>query len=323
MHDLNISGNVVSAGQAVAGILAGQNYGTVLRVNTSGNAGNTYFGAGVPVGGLVGENFGTIEGSSSSAFVASTAAGGLVGWNTGQIIQSHASGQVQGPSDPNGGPGGLVAVNEGGTITQSYATGLVDSQCSIGTCYGAGGLVYLNYYGTIDQSYATGTVDANGCGFGGCAIGAGLVLINEGSITRSYATGDVLALGCYSATLCSAGSAFVGYNQGSISQSFATGRVTGAVTQSPTGPTVQSYGIAFSNSGDIGNDVYWDKDSTGTSVGVGSGTALPPASGLIAAQMSNPASFSGWDFSSAGMWTMPPEADHPILRWQLQPPSTE
>jgi hypothetical protein len=80
-----------------------------------------------------------------------------------------------------------------------------------------------------------------------------------------------------------------------------------------------SYGIAFSNSGVIGNDVYWDKDTSGTSIGVGEGISIPAANGLIAAQMADPASFSGWDFSSAGPWAMPIAATHPILRWQMQP----
>ena len=45
---------------------------------------------------------------------------------------------------------------------------------------------------------------------------------------------------------------------------------------------------------------------------------VPPAShGLTTAQMSNPDSFVGWDFSPTGAWAMPTGWTHPVLRWQL------
>jgi hypothetical protein len=49
-----------------------------------------------------------------------------------------------------------------------------------------------------------------------------------------------------------------------------------------------------------------------------SGGNLPPSNGLTTAQMSDPASFAGWDFSSNGAWTMPAGATHPVLRWQVE-----
>ncbi|MGN6669244.1 MAG: hypothetical protein ACTHKH_20095, partial [Trinickia sp.] len=79
-------------------------------------------------------------------------------------------------------------------------------------------------------------------------------------------------------------------------------------------------GIAWENEGLIKNDVYWNKDTTGVTAGVGTGTPIPASNGLTTAQMSNPASFSGWNFSSAGAWALPPGYSHPILRWQFQPP---
>ncbi|MGG1947990.1 filamentous hemagglutinin N-terminal domain-containing protein [Trinickia sp. NRRL B-1857] len=327
VRDLNLNGNVAVSGgpsdrTANEGILAGVNNGTILRVKTSGsvvdyNAGNDSWD-----GGLVGVNLGTIEHSSSTASVTSGVAGGLVGVNYGTIDQSHASGEVQGVgTGPLDGPGGLVGQNLGGTISLSYATGLVRNACYGDVCTGAAGLVYENYAGAIVQSFSTGTVDATGCTPDSCGVGAGLVWRNDkdGTITQSYATGSVLASGCANNVICGAASALVGYNLGTINQSFATGQVSGGVVKSPSGPKVLSYGIAFSNSGVIGNDVYWDKDTTGTSIGVGEGIPIPAANGLIAAQMADPASFSGWDFSSAGPWEMPIASAHPILRWQMQP----
>jgi hypothetical protein len=322
VRDLSVNGRVTSFAGGNEGILAGENYGTILRVNTSGTVTDPNLDNNSIGGGLVGENLGTIERSSSSAFVDAAAAGGLVGLNyNGLISQSHASGQVQGVGGVEAGAGGLVGNNFGGTITGSYATGLVRNDC-YGGCSGAAGLVYENYWGTISQSYATGTVDVTGCSDSGCAVGAGLVWRNDnGIITQSYATGEVIALGCATGE-CSGGSALVGYNLGAISESFATGQVIAASMQSPTGPTVASAGIAIGNAGVIGNDVYWNKDTTTTSTGVysDSGNPIPPSNGLTTAQMSNPASFSGWDFSSTGAWIMPLGADHPYLRWQAQPP---
>jgi hypothetical protein len=33
--------------------------------------------------------------------------------------------------------------------------------------------------------------------------------------------------------------------------------------------------------------------------------------------MSNPASFTAWNFGPAGAWAMPAGAAHPVLNWQL------
>lgn len=324
VRDLNLNGTLtVNVGATSVsgdiGLLAGENDGTILRVNTSGTVIDYYERTTSSAGGLVGVNLGTIEHSSSSATVDAGSAGGLVGWNQGTVSQSHASGQVQGGSLSQG-PGGLVSKNDG-TISQSYATGLVMARCD-GGCSGAGGLVYDNSFGTISQSFATGTVDANACDGNGCSVGAGLVYMNEGegTIKQSYATGTVLALGSIAGAATSRAAGLVAANYGSITQSFAAGRLMGTTPQSPDGPQEPSAGIAYYNSGNIGNDVYWNKETTTASVGIASGDTVPASNGLTTAQMSKPASFSGWDFSSTGAWAMPAGADHPYLRWQAQPP---
>ncbi len=334
VRDLNVNGSVTFGepenGQTYgqAGILAAKNEGTILRVNTSGTVYDSVPRNLSTAGGLVGDNNGTIEYSSSSASVTASAAGGLVGMNesNGLIALSHASGEVQGTGAGAGngfvpGPGGLVGVNEGGTITQSYATGLVRSACSDVNCAGAAGLVYQNFWGNINQSFATGTVDATACNAVQCGDGAGLVYSNDqGFINQSYATGTVVALGYLNSSIYSRGAALVGGNGGWINQSFATGRIVAPPIQSPTGPQVRSFGIGLGSGVGIGNDVYWNKETTGTSVGVSGDPAFLASNGLTTSQMSNPASFSGWDFSSSGAWVMPRGADHPYLRWQVQPP---
>lgn len=334
VRDLNVAGTV-SMGvdpqdgweDATEGILAGMNQGTILRVNTSGSIWDVNATQNVALaGGLVGVNVGTIERSSSAALVNSGSAGGLVGENDGLILQSHASGQVQGAtsvvvSEP--GPGGLVSNNHG-TITQSYATGAVVAECDDTGCGGAAGLVYDNFYGVISQSYATGTVEAGRCGANGCATGAGLVYNNvSAEITQSYSTGMVVANGCASASNCGSAAGLVYYNNGKVVQSFATGLVLGATVQSASGPQVQSYGITADNEGLIEPDVYWNKQTTGTTLGAGLGTPIPASNGLTTAQMSNPADFSGWNFSASGDWAIPAGRHHPVLRWQLAPTMSE
>lgn len=79
-------------------------------------------------------------------------------------------------------------------------------------------------------------------------------------------------------------------------------------------------GIADYNGGKIASDVFWDRDKTGQAFGVGSGTPVGAANGLTTAQMSMAASFGPtWDFGTGGTWVIPPNATHPILRWQVQP----
>jgi filamentous hemagglutinin family protein len=142
------------AALAASGILAGDNQGLIANVFTSGTPNGVSGGPGhfdgPPVGGLVGQNEGTIERAGSSATVSNDgAAGGLVGQNSGLIVQSYASGNVTGDNITE--PGGLVGSNSG-TISQSYATGSVS-----GLTFDAGGLV-ANNSGVITQSFATGNV---------------------------------------------------------------------------------------------------------------------------------------------------------------------
>lgn len=256
VRDLDITGHVLisdsgewkSGTVGVEGLLAANNYGTIVRVGTAGTIENSGWYDLSTAGGLVGVNHGTIERSSSSVDLSGGGTfGGLVGENDGVIAQSFAGGTVEttdgvaGSSQSWGVPGGLVGVNNG-TIAQSYATGAVSIECEYP---------------------------------------------------------------------CSAG-ALVNINRGTITQSFATGAVLGAL---------EAGGIAAENYGIIGSDVYWNKDTTHMTAGVGSGIPMPASNGLTTAQMSNPANFSGWDFSSTGAWKMPADEPFPFLRWQFLGPS--
>jgi hypothetical protein len=127
-----------------AGGLVGINeaHATVLRSYATGNVeeDRSYY----PIGGLVGENDGTVSLSHSSGEIQAQAnGGGLVGFNnySGLIEYSYETG--------GGAEGGLSCCNRG-TIIASYAMGAVNAQ-------DAGGLVTTNE-GTISQSYSTGAV---------------------------------------------------------------------------------------------------------------------------------------------------------------------
>ncbi|WP_018434841.1 two-partner secretion domain-containing protein [Paraburkholderia atlantica] len=229
----------------------------------------------------------------------------LAGTNNGTVLRVNTSGTVL-----SGGSfamldfsvaGGLVG-NNTGSILRSSSSAAVTSGGPLG------GLVGTNS-GLISQSFATGPVDSSGYIAEG---GGGLVGGNSGTISQSYATGSTsLPFFCRGAagTPCG-GAALVVINSGTITQSFATGSVT-----NPTG--YGPIGIARSNTGTIGNDVYWNADTTNATVGVLYGTPIPAANGLSTAQMSTPASFVGYDFSPTGVWSMPAGATHPVLRWQL------
>ncbi len=148
------------------------------------------------VGGLVGDNSGTITASysthdsraSSDLFGGSpipgstvgNRVGGLVGVNRGTIAASYSTVLVVATDDPQTEAyiGGLVGGN-GGTITASYATGAVgDFVITRDRPSHVGGLVGGNG-GTITASYATGAAS------GPKQVG-GLVGVNSGTIKTSY-----------------------------------------------------------------------------------------------------------------------------------------
>ena len=169
--DINISGSYDVGG------LVGENYGSIINSYALGAV------AGNHIGGLVGEN--RNEGKVISSFAnvsmsGNLVTGGLVGWNYGSIINSYALGEVN--SDRFA--GGLVGRNNG-PISNSYATGKVVVQGDWG-----GGLVGINQ-GSIKNTYARGAVEGAG-GVGGLAGSNGFILgTGDGSIAYSYATGTV------------------------------------------------------------------------------------------------------------------------------------
>ena len=215
LKNVNLSGN----GWSIGG-LVGENRGTISSAALTGTVSGQRY-----VGGLVGENWGTISnagvtGTVSGHFVV----GGLVAWNMtgGTITDSYSSGEVSGGDGEK--VGGLAGRNWGGRIVRSWSTANVTTASRGDPYIGhyVGGLVGWNQNmldteghvipGSIVGSYATGRVT------GKTRVG-GLVGHNDGDIFASYATGDVSGGGWSAGGLA-------GFNQGPISASFALGAVS-------------------------------------------------------------------------------------------------
>jgi filamentous hemagglutinin family protein len=206
---------------------------------------------------------------------------------------------------------GLLTQENDGLVTRSYSTGgLSFNDFGPGLSYSVGGLVGLNT-GTIAQSWSGAGVAGIRDFSGGPGTGdlGGLVADNNGVITQSYATGGVTG-GSWAF-----GGGLVGRSTGTVTQSFATGPVSAGGGSPWFGPGGGAGGLIGAGSGG-GADDYWNAQTTGQSQDSG---GVPAQNGLTTAQMSNPASFVGWDFSANGAWVMPSGATYPELRWQVAP----
>ena len=210
------------------------------------------------------------------------------------------NGQSSVDSSVVNGMAGLLAGTNSGLISHVFASGTLSPSSGMG----AGGLVGLNY-GHIEQSAADVSADT----VSGTA--AGLVATNYGRITQSYATGTIDGHGPNSLV---AGLVGGNFGNGYINESFASGPVH---LDSSSGSAAGA--IVGGNIAGVAPNSYWNAQTTGLTNAVGGGdVGVPPAShGLTTAQMSNPDSFAGWDFSPTGAWAMPAGWTHPVLRWQL------
>ncbi len=135
------------------------------------------------VGGLVGQNAGSIDGGFASGTVeAEHTVGGLVGQNHGDITRSHSTGDVHVSGQSAGGLAGTHHyANE---IAESFATGDLigddDEHVQIGGLVGV-----VGDDAAVVASYATGDLMVTGHDIGG------LVGRHAGSIVDAYSTGYV------------------------------------------------------------------------------------------------------------------------------------
>jgi filamentous hemagglutinin family protein len=199
------------------------------------------------VGGLVGDNSGTINASTITTSTVSGifGVGGLVGVNTGTILGSSASVTVSGSNTL----GGLVGLNEG-VINTSTSTSTV-----LGGDY-LGGLVGFNSSssGTITGSSSSSSV--SGLNYLGGLVGDNLGLINTSTSTSTVLGGDYLG-------------GLVGFNRSS-------GTITGSSSSSSVSGLNYLGGLVGMSAGSINTSTSTStvlgNDSLGGLVGANSGS---------------------------------------------------
>ena len=182
----NVSSSAAVSGRRNVGGLVGSNGGTISAANASGTVTGLNADDAGGVGGLVGLNGAgaSITASTASGAVTSARAmvGGLVGNNDGTVAQSYATGSVRGAANI----GGLVGRN-GGTISNAYATGAVgaaDGSDPAITHENVGGLIGWSVAGSSASNvFSSGAVAGNGfaSGTAGGLVGradAGAVVSN-------------------------------------------------------------------------------------------------------------------------------------------------
>jgi len=264
--------DVKGTGDCVGG-LVGQNRGSITSSYSTG-AVSGYRN----VGGLVGENGenwsldALLAHCDSNAFVTGQwYVGGLAGRNNGTVTRCQSSSTVFGDYSI----GGLIGRNGVGPVTECYSIGAVHGG---NTC---GGLVGENGYGTIAYSYSLAAVT------GDYTIGGLVGYMGFWDMWPDSSERSVL-FGCYSA--------------GAVA-----GECGGLVAAS------DGSGLVFENAS------FWDVESSGQSTSA-EGTGLP----TVEMQDPNALIAAGWDFVGRpdgphDIWIESEGGGYPILWWQVSP----
>ncbi|UCF44158.1 MAG: hypothetical protein JSV99_04365 [Planctomycetota bacterium] len=330
----------------VAGVVDGNDYwagGLVGLNNDNGVISHCYATASVEgmhyVGGLTGENWGSISDSNASGNVTGTwSTGGLVGFNRGSIARCHSQTNVTGDHEV----GGLVGASYTGSISDCYATGDVlggtagsdDVGGFIGrtsdpilNCYADCNVTGANCVGgfvgdnasTLTHCYSAGSV------YGNERVG-GLIGENRGAVSSCYSVGTTVegekyigglaglnitastVLNSYSSTNVSCtwiGGGLVGRNNGVISNCYSVGSVSGMTYVG---------GLVGRNYSTVDNS-FWNTETALPTTGSDGGT------GKTTAEMQTESTFTsaGWDFTTP-VWTIDEGIDYPRLWWEETQP---
>ena len=217
-----------------------------VNVLVSKNAGSSK--SDVSIGGLVGENSGTIDKSSANGTAkgpytntntsdTSIYTGGLVGYHSsGEIKNSSARVDVfdRGTSDftsTDSYLGGLVGKSESG-IRNSYAAGNLSG--GLGNKNYLGGLIGRNEGAGLSHSYAIGNIKG---GAGAVNTAGALIGSNSGDIGYTYATGNVDGGGSTAANI----GGLIGENTGTVvlANNYHTGTVDGGTANNIGGESIE------------------------------------------------------------------------------------
>ncbi|MDO8262573.1 MAG: GLUG motif-containing protein [Gallionella sp.] len=280
-----------------SGKLDGQGH-TISNLSINSAGGDAGLFGVVGVSGIVG-NVGLIN---SSVVAAGSSVGGLVGNNAGTITNSYVSNGFVNVTGAYSSVGGLVGGNSG-TVSNSYVSaGSVHGEYSA-----VGGLVGANTgAGMIDKSYVSNVSVVNAATWS-ASVG-GLVGNNAGTISNSYVNGGTVA-----SLSSGAVGGLAGYNSGSISTSYASSGSLTSVGVSVGGPVG---GLVGSNNGSVSNS-FWDSDTTGAAIPVGanSGSVTGVAavrSSTATVNAYSASAYSGFDFGTT--WWMSNTNTRPFLQ---------
>ncbi len=183
VKNVSVRGTVTGSGHYVGGVV-GENTGTVTNCYNTGSVTGNY-----SVGGVVGENTGTVKNCYNTGSVkrggddVGEDVGGVVGFNTGTVRNCYNTGSVTGKNSV----GGVAGKNHGNsTVTDCYNTGSVTGNNSVG------GIVGANHgNSTVTNCYNTREVCGSSRPVGGIVGVNGGVNGDYSTVTNCYNTGDV------------------------------------------------------------------------------------------------------------------------------------
>jgi hypothetical protein len=191
VKNLGLKNFSFSSSSSDVGGVAGENDGSISNCYSMGTV------SGGPAGGLIGENWGSVSKCYSTSTVSGyNCVGGLVGEKNGysNISNCYSTGAVSGYFAV----GGLVGADDGGSISNCYAMGSVSG--SSGSQW-VGGLIGYNQGGSISNCYSTGAVSgssyvgglAGRIFYGGSILGSFWDTQTSGWTTSAGGTGKTTA----------------------------------------------------------------------------------------------------------------------------------
>ncbi|OAI47894.1 hypothetical protein AYO45_05505, partial [Gammaproteobacteria bacterium SCGC AG-212-F23] len=246
-------------------------------VTSSWNSGAGFVPIGDHIGGAIFFT-GTLNGQNnviSNLFINSSGTGtdvGLFGDIRGATIQNVGLINANVTSTSTAHTGALIGFADWfsgvSTISNVFSTGSVSSTVNNASIY-TGGLIGFMGAGTLSQSYSSASVTKTNAGGG---VG-GLIGILQGGNGGTTTVSDVYATGSVNG---GTGASYVGSLVGNVNpagtviltKAYGTGAVSGSGTKGGLVGTGQ-----VSSAGSITNS-FWDTDTTGQTVGIGSNTGI-------------------------------------------------
>jgi filamentous hemagglutinin family protein len=320
LENVTLANAKVTGGNGMeVGALAGDVAGLVANASSSGTVTvgdvDSEFGSDARAGGLVGELTGTIQNASSSAKVIGGDAlvGGLLGESIGGTVTgSFATGMVNGGAGSDA--GGFIGFGDSVTIDASYATGDV-TQSTAGSNF-AGGFAGDLEFSTVTRSFATGNVNTLGDDGNSAEAGGFVGNLLSTTVNNAYATGSVTATGPGDVVGGFAGA--VGLAS-AVNNVYATGAVSGAegatvgglfglVSDAPQPDLAEGAEPSVTNG-------YWDEGTTGQTNGYNTfgSPSITNITGIgddTGNDPTNPATYFGFDYS---IWSIPSDGFYPEL----------